>query len=140
MELAKVGGYLRGQVVMVTGAGGSIGSELSRQIARVGPAKLVLVDHAEQPLRGAPRAHRRPPRERRGRLPVLADCREEERMREVFAEHQPTTIFHAAAYKHVGLMEENPVEGRAQQLAGHPPNGQARRRVRRRAVRADLDG
>ncbi len=111
MELAKVGGYLRGQVVMVTGAGGSIGSELSRQIARVGPAKLVLVDHAEDNLF---EVHRELTGDRHVSAevacPVLADCREEERMREVFAEHQPTTIFHAAAYKHVGLMEENPVE------------------------------
>lgn len=111
MELDRVGNYLRGQVVMVTGAGGSIGSELCRQIARVGPRKLVLVDHAEDNLF---EIHRELTGDRHvGRdvaIAVLADCREEDRMREVFGDHQPTTVFHAAAYKHVGLMEENPVE------------------------------
>ncbi|MFT4035390.1 MAG: nucleoside-diphosphate sugar epimerase/dehydratase [Patulibacter sp.] len=111
MELDRVGGYLRGQVVMVTGAGGSIGSELCRQIARVGPRKLVLVDHAEDNLF---EIHRELTGDRHISREVahavLADCREEDRMREVFGDHHPTTVFHAAAYKHVGLMEENPVE------------------------------
>ncbi len=111
MELDTVGGYLRDQIVMVTGAGGSIGSELCRQIARVGPRKLVLVDHAEDNLF---EIHRELTGDRHVSadvaIAVLADCREEDRMREVFAEHMPTTIFHAAAYKHVGLMEMNPVE------------------------------
>ncbi len=111
MELDTVGGYLRDQIVMVTGAGGSIGSELSRQIARVGPRKLILLDHAEDNLF---EIHRELTGDRHispdVAVAVLADCREEDRMREVFAEHMPTTIFHAAAYKHVGLMEMNPVE------------------------------
>jgi FlaA1/EpsC-like NDP-sugar epimerase len=111
MELDRVGGYLRGQVVMVTGAGGSIGSELCRQIARVGPRKLILVDHAEDNLF---EIHRELTGDRHVSrdvaVAVLADCREEDRMREVFGDHHPTAVFHAAAYKHVGLMEENPVE------------------------------
>ena len=111
MELDRVGAYLRGQVVMVTGAGGSIGSELCRQIARVNPAKLILVDHAEDNLF---EIHRELIGERHVgeevACAVLADCREEDRMREVFGDHMPTAIFHAAAYKHVGLMEMNPVE------------------------------
>jgi FlaA1/EpsC-like NDP-sugar epimerase len=111
MELDRVGAYLTGETVMVTGAGGSVGSELSRQIARVGPRRLILVDHAEDNLfriqreleddRHVPSALL---------VPVLADCREEERMREVFEANRPTVVFHAAAYKHVGLMEANPVE------------------------------
>jgi FlaA1/EpsC-like NDP-sugar epimerase len=109
IELERVGAYLTGQVVMVTGAGGSIGAELCRQIARVGPRRLVLVDHAEDNLFGIVRELEED-RHVRGAMPVLADCREEERMREVFAEHRPTAVFHAAAYKHVGLMEANPVE------------------------------
>ncbi len=111
MELDRVGAYLRGQVVMITGAGGSIGSELCRQIARVGPAKMILVDHAEDNLF---EIHRELVGERHVgediACAVLADCREEDRMREVFGDHMPTAIFHAAAYKHVGLMEMNPVE------------------------------
>jgi FlaA1/EpsC-like NDP-sugar epimerase len=109
MELERVGAYLSGQVVLVTGAGGSIGSELCRQIARVGPQRLVLVDHAEDNLFEITRELEEE-RHVRTAVPVLADCREEERMREVFDEHRPAIVFHAAAYKHVGMMELNPVE------------------------------
>jgi FlaA1/EpsC-like NDP-sugar epimerase len=112
MELDRVGAYLaRDAVVLVSGAGGSIGSELCRQIAHVGPRRLVLLDHAEDNLF----AIHRELLDERHVLPaalaaVLGDCKEEERMREVLEEHRPTVVFHAAAYKHVGLMEENPVE------------------------------
>jgi FlaA1/EpsC-like NDP-sugar epimerase len=111
MALSRVGEYLGGQTVLVTGAGGSIGSELCRQIARVEPHRIVLLDHAEDNLF----AIERELQDERHVSPsmlaaVLADCKEEERMREVFTEHRPTIVFHAAAYKHVGLMEANPVE------------------------------
>src|SRR4051812_19504795 len=109
MELERVGAYLRGQVVLVTGAGGSIGGELSRQIARTGVRRLVLVDHAEDNLFEIARELEEE-RHVRVAVPVLADCKEEERMREVLAEHRPSVVFHAAAYKHVGMMEANPVE------------------------------
>lgn len=109
MELERVGAYLANQVVLVTGAGGSIGGELCRQIARVGPRKLVLVDHAEDNLFEIAR-ELEDERHVRTAIPVLADCKEEERMREVLAEHRPAIVFHAAAYKHVGMMELNPVE------------------------------
>jgi FlaA1/EpsC-like NDP-sugar epimerase len=109
MELDRVGAYLAGKVVMVTGAGGSIGSELCRQIARVGPRKLVLVDHAEDNLFEIAR-ELTDDRHLNVAVPVLADCKEDERMREVFADHRPAVIFHAAAYKHVAMMEMNPVE------------------------------
>jgi FlaA1/EpsC-like NDP-sugar epimerase len=109
MDLDRVGGYLTGRVVLVTGAGGSIGSELCRQIARVGPSKLILLDHAEDNLFGI-RRELVEDRHVLNTLAVLADCKEGERMREVFAEHRPAIVFHAAAYKHVHLMEENPVE------------------------------
>ncbi|HTY97610.1 MAG TPA: polysaccharide biosynthesis protein, partial [Solirubrobacteraceae bacterium] len=111
MELDQVGAYLSGQVVLVTGAGGSIGAELCRQIARVEPHRIVLVDHAEDNLFSIQREL-----EDERHVPpsmlaaVLADCKEEERMREVITEHRPSIVFHAAAYKHVGLMESNPVE------------------------------
>ena len=108
-DLQRVGAYLANQVVMVTGAGGSIGSELCRQIARVGPRLLVLVDHAEDNLFEIQRELHE---DRHVRIaePVLADCKEEERMREVFAQYRPSVVFHAAAYKHVAMMERNPVE------------------------------
>ncbi len=111
MELDRVGAYLASETVLITGAGGSIGSELSRQIARVEPRRIILLDHAEDNLFSIQREL-----EDERHVPpavlsaVLADCKEEERMREVFAEHRPTVVFHAAAYKHVGLMEANPVE------------------------------
>ncbi|HZO36844.1 MAG TPA: nucleoside-diphosphate sugar epimerase/dehydratase [Solirubrobacteraceae bacterium] len=111
MELDRVGSYLNGEVVLVTGAGGSIGSELARQIARVGPRRLVLLDHAEDNMFEILRELEADRHVHPSVLSaVLADCKEGERMREVFAEHKPTVVFHAAAYKHVGLMESNPVE------------------------------
>jgi FlaA1/EpsC-like NDP-sugar epimerase len=109
VEIDRVGAYLSGRVVLVTGAGGSIGSELCRQIARVKPKRLVLVDHAENNLFEI----RRELEEERhfGNLvPVLGDCKDATRIAELFAEEKPSVVFHAAAYKHVPLMEENPVE------------------------------
>jgi FlaA1/EpsC-like NDP-sugar epimerase len=111
MELDRVGAYLAGETVLVTGAGGSIGSELCRQIARVGPRRIVLLDHAEDNLFQIQRELQDERHVQPSVLAaVLADCKEDERMREIFAEHRPTVVFHAAAYKHVGLMESNPVE------------------------------
>jgi FlaA1/EpsC-like NDP-sugar epimerase len=109
VEIDRVGAYLRGRVVLVTGAGGSIGAELSRQIARVGPKLLVLVDSAENSLFEI----RRELEEERHFIhaaAVLADCKDATRMGELFLERRPSVVFHAAAYKHVPLMEENPVE------------------------------
>jgi FlaA1/EpsC-like NDP-sugar epimerase len=109
VEVDRVGAYLTGQVVLVTGAGGSIGSELCRQIARVKPKRIVLVDHAENSLFEI----RRELEDERhfGNLgAVLADCKDATRMGELFVEERPSVVFHAAAYKHVPLMEENPVE------------------------------
>jgi FlaA1/EpsC-like NDP-sugar epimerase len=111
MALDSVGAYLAGETVLVTGAGGSIGAELCRQIARVGPRRIVLLDHAEDNLFQIQRElHDERHVQPSVLAVVLADCKEEERMREVFAEHHPSVVFHAAAYKHVGLMESNPVE------------------------------
>jgi FlaA1/EpsC-like NDP-sugar epimerase len=109
MEVERVGAYLAEEVVMVTGAGGSIGSELCRQIARVGPRRLIVVDHAEDNLFEIMR-ELEDERHVRVATPVLADCRERERMREVLGQYRPAVIFHAAAYKHVTMMELNPVE------------------------------
>jgi FlaA1/EpsC-like NDP-sugar epimerase len=111
MELDRVGAYLSAEVVLVTGAGGSIGKELSRQIARVAPRRLILLDHAEDNLFTIQRELEDDRHVHPATLDVvLADCKEEERMREVFDAYRPTVVFHAAAYKHVGLMESNPVE------------------------------
>jgi FlaA1/EpsC-like NDP-sugar epimerase len=109
VEVDRVGAYLAGQVVLVTGAGGSIGSELCRQIARVKPKRIVLVDHGENNLFEI-RRELEDDRHFGNLVAVLADCKDATRMRELFAAEQPSVVFHAAAYKHVPLMEENPVE------------------------------
>ena len=109
MELDRVGAYMQEKVVLVTGAGGSIGSELVRQIARVRPRLLVLLDHAEDNLF---RIDREMIEERHFTRveSVLADCKEPHRMLEVMQRFKPSVVFHAAAYKHVPLMEANPLE------------------------------
>ncbi len=98
-----------GKVVMVTGAAGSIGSELCRQLAGLGVAKLVLFDNAETPMHNI----RLEIEERFPELkfvPVIGDVRQIPRLDFAFREHRPQVVFHAAAYKHVPLMEENPCE------------------------------
>ena len=109
VDLDAIAGYLAGEVVLVTGAGGSIGSELCRQIARIGPAKLVLVDQSEPALFEIERELV----DERGfhaAAAVLADVKSREKLRQVFEKYRPGVVFHAAAYKHVAMMEANPLE------------------------------
>ena len=97
------------KTIMVTGAAGSIGSELCRQLASFGPRKLILFDNAETPMHNI----RLELEERFKHLdfvPVIGDVRQIERLDYVFRKHRPQVVFHAAAYKHVPLMEENPCE------------------------------
>ena len=108
-ELDRVGAYLRDRIVLVTGAGGSIGSELCRQIAQVKPRLLVLLDHAEDNLFEIDREMVEL-RHFTNVESVLADCKEPHRMLEVMQRFKPSVVFHAAAYKHVPLMEANPLE------------------------------
>jgi FlaA1/EpsC-like NDP-sugar epimerase len=109
VELDRVGAYLRDRIVLVTGAGGSIGSELCRQIARVNPRLLVMLDQAEDNLF---QIDREMVEERHftNVESVLGDCKEPHRMLEVMQRFKPGVVFHAAAYKHVPLMEANPLE------------------------------
>ncbi|MGZ8716017.1 MAG: polysaccharide biosynthesis protein [Gaiellaceae bacterium] len=108
VDFDRVASYLKGQTVLVTGAGGSIGSELCRQIARVGPARLILVDNAETALFDIER-ELVDERDFTPAVPVLADVRDRSRLRHVFERYRPAIVFHAAAYKHVPLMEANPL-------------------------------
>ncbi len=108
-ELDRVGAYLRDRIVLVTGAGGSIGSELCRQIAQVKPRLLVMLDHAEDNLFEIER-EMLDERHFTNAESVLADCREPHRMLEAMKRFRPEVVFHAAAYKHVPLMEANPLE------------------------------
>jgi FlaA1/EpsC-like NDP-sugar epimerase len=109
VDLAALAAYLRDATVLVTGAGGSIGAELCRQIARIGCKRLILVDQAETPLFEIERELV----SERGfapSVPVLADVGNKPKMRHVFERYTPGVVFHAAAYKHVPLMEANPLE------------------------------
>jgi FlaA1/EpsC-like NDP-sugar epimerase len=109
LDLASIASYLTGETVLVTGAGGSIGSELCRQIAAVGAGRIVLVDQAENALVDIARELAQ---ERRfdAVVPALADVGSRSKMQQIFERHQPGAVFHAAAYKHVPLMESNPLE------------------------------
>ena len=108
LDMEALGRFLQDRTVLVTGAGGSIGSELCRQIMRFSPRQLILVDCAETPLFAI---HRELSQRHQGRLqPCIADVADERRMERVFDIHQPQVVLHAAAYKHVPLMEENPAE------------------------------
>src|SRR2546421_5845917 len=109
VDLASIAGYLAGETVLVTGAGGSIGAELCRQIARVAPARLVLVENSEAALFDVER-ELLDERDFSAVAPVLGDCGDRAKMSQVFERYQPSVIFHAAAYKHVALLEANPLE------------------------------
>jgi FlaA1/EpsC-like NDP-sugar epimerase len=109
VDLEASASYLENQTVLVTGAGGSIGSELCRQIARLGPQRLILVDQGETALFEIERELV----DERGfapSIPVLADVKSRTKMRQVFDRYRPSIVFHTAAYKHVPLMEANPLE------------------------------
>ncbi len=130
-DIAAVQQLLRGQCVLVTGGGGSIGSELCRQILRCQPAKLVILGHGEnsvfdidQQLRRQFRsakqsgAHGWQPADQPEIVPVIADVRFAERLDSVFQQHRPQVVFHAAAHKHLPLMEENPSEAITNNILG----------------------
>jgi FlaA1/EpsC-like NDP-sugar epimerase len=109
VDFDEISAYLRGQTVLVTGAGGSIGSELCRQIARVAPARLLLADNAETPLFEIER-ELVDDRDFTPALPIIVDVKDRRAMRrEVFEKYRPTVVFHAAAYKHVPLMNTHPL-------------------------------
>ena len=109
VNLEEMAGYLAGRVALVTGAGGSIGSELCRQIARFGPKKLVLLGHGENSIYNIHQelSARYPELDL---VPAIVDVRDAPAVRRVFQVHQPDAVFHAAAHKHVPLMEENALE------------------------------
>jgi len=109
VDLASIARYLAGETVLVTGAGGSIGAELCRQVARVAPARIVLVENSEAALFDVERELVEE-REFSAVAPVLGDCGDRAKMSQVFERYRPTIVFHAAAYKHVALLEANPLE------------------------------
>lgn len=115
-----------GKVVLVTGAGGSIGSELCRQILAVGPAKLLLIEQSEFALYAI---HHKLEEKLAGRetvlVPLLASVQDDDRMREIMSTWHPDTVYHAAAYKHVPLVEHNPAAGIKNNVLGTLRTAQA---------------
>jgi FlaA1/EpsC-like NDP-sugar epimerase len=109
LQLEEIAGYLKGERVLVTGAGGSIGSELCRQVARFEPESLLLLGRGENSIyeidrelnESYPSLHK---------IPIIADIRDRARLTQIFSEYRPTVVFHAAAHKHVPLMESAPDE------------------------------
>ena len=116
-DLAAVSELATGETVLVTGAGGSIGSELCRQIARLAPTRVILLGHGENSIfdiltelqASFPDV---------SFCPVIADVRDAHRMKTIFTHFQPHAVFHAAAHKHVPLMEENVVEAITNNVLG----------------------
>jgi FlaA1/EpsC-like NDP-sugar epimerase len=109
LDMPSIASYVTGATVLVTGAGGSIGSELCRQAASLGAGRIILVDHSENALVAVERELQRE-RNYTATVPALADVRDPGKVRRLFERHQPSVVFHAAAYKHVPLMEANPLE------------------------------
>jgi FlaA1/EpsC-like NDP-sugar epimerase len=107
-----LGRNITGKVVLVTGAGGSIGSELCRQILSVNPSTLVLIEQSEFALYEIQQELQEKIDDNVTLLvPVLASVRDAQRLKEIFSDWKPDTVYHAAAYKHVPLVEHNPIEG-----------------------------
>jgi len=117
LDEMAIRGYLTGKKVLVTGAAGSIGSEICRQVARFNPDMIILFDSAETPLfyleKGLLEKYPELPL-----VPIIGDIRNRERVETVFAEFMPDVVFHAAAYKHVPMMECNPAEAVSNNIEG----------------------
>lgn len=109
LDISGIQSEVEGKTVLVTGAGGSIGSEICRQILKFSPSRLLLLGHGENSIYLIERELRELNLDV-DLIPVIADVQDVERLREVFMKHSPHLVFHAAAHKHVPLMEANPHE------------------------------
>ena len=109
VDMDSVGALLRGKRVLITGAAGSIGSEMLRQIAIYKPAEMMLIDQAETPLHDVRLMMKNNYSDIKAETVVTSICKED-RMEEIFSHFKPDYVFHAAAYKHVPMMEDNPSE------------------------------
>jgi len=114
------------KVVLVTGAGGSIGSELCRQILTVGPVKLLLIEQSEFALYAIHQElEEKQPDKKTVLVPLLASVQDDDRMHEIMSTWSPNTVYHAAAYKHVPIVEHNPAEGIKNNVLGTLRTAQA---------------
>lgn len=118
LDVLSVQNLIRGKRVLVTGAGGSIGSELSRQVLRHAPAKLILLDHAEFSLFEIDRELRAYSQSLDRVVPVLLDLKDRRNLDLLLREHKPDIVLHAAAYKHVHLVETNSCSAILNNVAG----------------------
>lgn len=109
VDMDAIGQMLRGKRILITGAAGSIGSEMARQVAKFQPAELVLVDQAETPMHDVRLYMANNHKDLNVQTIVTSICKED-RMEKIFAKYKPEYVFHAAAYKHVPMMEDNPAE------------------------------
>ena len=109
VDLEAIAAYIKDRVVLVTGGGGSIGSELCRQVVQLGAKRVVVVEKAESALYEIQR-ELVDERHFTAVLPVLADCGDAPKMRDTFQKYEPQVVFHAAAYKHVPMLETNPMQ------------------------------
>jgi FlaA1/EpsC-like NDP-sugar epimerase len=109
LDLAEIKGYLKGKRVLVTGAGGSIGSEICRQVSGFSPESLVLFDNAETPLFNIENELKKMTKGIR-LIPSLSDLRNPHKVNSIFSTYRPDVVFHAAAYKHVPMLEDHPAE------------------------------
>jgi FlaA1/EpsC-like NDP-sugar epimerase len=117
LDEGAVAHFLNAKVVMITGAGGSIGSEICRQVMRYGPASVLLFERSELALFSIDgELRRRFPSTQI--IPLLGDIQDARRVTEVLHQHAPQVVFHAAAYKHVPLVELNPFEALANNVGG----------------------
>lgn len=107
VDLAGIGLMLRGKRILITGAAGSIGSEMSHQIATFQPSELILIDQAETPMHDIRRYMNDNHKELKC-ITIVSSITDSEHMEKIFSEHKPEYVFHAAAYKHVPMMEDNP--------------------------------
>ena len=107
VDMDAIGNMLRGKCILITGAAGSIGSEMSRQVAKFNPSELVLVDQAETPMHDVRLYMARNHNDLKV-WTIVGSITNKEQMERIFSEHKPEYVFHAAAYKHVPMMEDNP--------------------------------
>jgi FlaA1/EpsC-like NDP-sugar epimerase len=118
VDLSKASSLLRGQTVVITGAGGSIGSELSRQVLGFAPKTLILVDHSEYNLYTIEHELRSLCPSSSELIPALVDVKDRNSLARIFAQYEPHVVLHAAAYKHVQLVEQNAPEAILNNIEG----------------------